>query len=129
MSFLLTPSIPFSIVLPTHLGAHFSSALVYLKTQGVSPANHPVKAELDRVRLYVKKIKVLSGERPGPGADAARRFVLHSLDRETREAAKEKEKETRKENDGEKQSAEDEAQRKRRQDRGAEKAPEGKRPR
>ena len=85
----------------------------------MSPANHPVKAELDRVRLYVKKIKVLTGERPA-GADAARRFVLNSLDREAREAAKEKEKE---------RDGDDEGARKRRHDRAGDKAPEGKRPR
>ena|SRR5690349_21859337 len=99
--------------------------VVYLKTQGVSPANHPVKAELDRVRLYVKKIKVLSGERAGPQADAAKRFVLNSLDRETREAAKEKERER----ESDKSAVEDEGQRKRRQDRSADRAPDGKRPR
>ncbi len=36
---------------------------MYLKTQGIPPNNHPVRQELDRVRLYVKKIKMLSGEK------------------------------------------------------------------
>ena len=30
---------------------------IYLKTKGENPTDHPVKKELDRVRLYLKKIK------------------------------------------------------------------------
>ncbi|KAJ3425919.1 sun-cor steroid hormone receptor co-repressor [Anaeramoeba flamelloides] len=30
---------------------------MYLKTQGIDPKNHPVKKELERVKLYIKKIK------------------------------------------------------------------------
>ncbi|KAJ3447580.1 sun-cor steroid hormone receptor co-repressor [Anaeramoeba flamelloides] len=30
---------------------------MYLKTQGIDPKKHPVKKELERVKLYIKKIK------------------------------------------------------------------------
>jgi len=58
---------------------------LYLKTEGVSPSDHPVKAELDRIRSYFKKVKDLS-EKENPSKrtlvvnkDAAARFINHAL--------------------------------------------------
>ncbi|KAJ6247198.1 sun-cor steroid hormone receptor co-repressor [Anaeramoeba flamelloides] len=33
---------------------------MYLKTQGIDPKNHPVKKEIERVKMYIKKIKDIS---------------------------------------------------------------------
>ncbi|KAL6044299.1 DNA-binding protein c1d [Balamuthia mandrillaris] len=65
---------------------------VYLKTQGVSPQGHPVKAELDRVKSYIQKVKRLASgltvdqstnEEDKPNLrlnqEAAERFIRHSL--------------------------------------------------
>jgi exosome complex protein LRP1 len=57
---------------------------LFLKTQGVSPAEHPVKKELERVRLYIQKIKSLTeGKGPGPSLRidqaATSRMLQHSL--------------------------------------------------
>ncbi|KAL6070427.1 DNA-binding protein c1d [Balamuthia mandrillaris] len=65
---------------------------VYLKTQGVSPQGHPVKAELDRVKSYIQKVKRLASgltvdqstnEDYKPNLrlnqEAAERFIRHSL--------------------------------------------------
>jgi len=57
---------------------------VYLKTQGVSPTNHPVKQELERIKLYIKKMKELTEKKQEStlrlNVDAAHRFIKHSLD-------------------------------------------------
>eukprot|EP00743_Colponemidia_sp_Colp-15_P005202 GILK01005597.1.p1 GENE.GILK01005597.1~~GILK01005597.1.p1 ORF type:complete len:145 (+),score=27.61 GILK01005597.1:46-435(+) len=64
---------------------------LYLKTQGVSPLEHPIKGELDRVKSYMKKVKEASDamdpQNPsttkGPtikvNSEAAKRVVKHSL--------------------------------------------------
>eukprot|EP00026_Physarum_polycephalum_P016140 Phypoly_transcript_16984.p1 GENE.Phypoly_transcript_16984~~Phypoly_transcript_16984.p1 ORF type:complete len:223 (+),score=67.44 Phypoly_transcript_16984:31-669(+) len=58
---------------------------MYLKTQGVNPKEHQVMTELDRVRLYIKKIKELTDkENPQKptlrlNQEAAQRFINHAL--------------------------------------------------
>jgi hypothetical protein len=58
---------------------------VYLKSQGIDPNEHPVKQELERVKLYVKKIKEITEKEKQDKAtlrlnvDAAQRFITHSL--------------------------------------------------
>mmetsp|Transcript_23506 Transcript_23506/g.39385 ORF Transcript_23506/g.39385 Transcript_23506/m.39385 type:complete len:193 (+) Transcript_23506:236-814(+) len=56
---------------------------MYLKTQGVPMAEHPVKRELDRVQMYQQKVeRAKFTERPRTGAlnvDAANRFITHSI--------------------------------------------------
>jgi exosome complex protein LRP1 len=56
----------------------------YLKTQGASPGNHPVKAELERVKTYLAKLKELSNQpKETPtvalNKEAAERFIKHAL--------------------------------------------------
>jgi len=58
---------------------------IYLKTQGVSPVNHPVKKELERIKSYIKKMKELSEKKKQESTlrlnvDAAQRFIKHSLE-------------------------------------------------
>eukprot|EP01125_Pyxidicula_operculata_P021263 TRINITY_DN811_c0_g1_i1.p1 TRINITY_DN811_c0_g1~~TRINITY_DN811_c0_g1_i1.p1 ORF type:complete len:189 (+),score=43.94 TRINITY_DN811_c0_g1_i1:693-1259(+) len=54
---------------------------MYLKTQGISPADHPVMEELQRVKSYIQKIKSISGEKQGPkmrvDVPAATRMIVH----------------------------------------------------
>eukprot|EP00002_Diphylleia_rotans_P023747 TRINITY_DN4672_c0_g1_i1.p1 TRINITY_DN4672_c0_g1~~TRINITY_DN4672_c0_g1_i1.p1 ORF type:complete len:164 (+),score=50.56 TRINITY_DN4672_c0_g1_i1:79-570(+) len=55
---------------------------MYLNTQGVQPKDHPVKAELDRVKLYMAKLKELEkAPKPTTQVDvpAAGRFIRHNL--------------------------------------------------
>ncbi|KAG8469080.1 hypothetical protein KFE25_007598 [Diacronema lutheri] len=58
---------------------------IYLKTQGVSTSDHPVKQELDRVRQYLKKVKGMSSDAEQQkanvrlNAEAAKRFITHAL--------------------------------------------------
>lgn len=58
---------------------------MYLKVQGVSTADHPVKQELERVRQYLKKVKGTAQhaktERHNGrlNVDAAKRFITHAL--------------------------------------------------
>merc|ERR1712196_405219 len=47
---------------------------IYLKTQGVDPAQHPVMQELDRVKSYFKKIREATG---GQAAGAAQNAQLN----------------------------------------------------
>eukprot|EP01137_Pigoraptor_chileana_P012407 Opistho-2@64784 len=66
---------------------------MYLNTQGVSPADHPVKQELERIRGYMKKVKDLSETKKFSNSrvnkDAASRFVRSALwDLKAKEAAK-----------------------------------------
>lgn len=63
-----------------------SLCFMYLKTQGVSPASHPVKHELERIKGYVKKLKDIQNsgkptEQPGMkvNVEAANRFIGHAL--------------------------------------------------
>ncbi|RZF36622.1 hypothetical protein LSTR_LSTR007325 [Laodelphax striatellus] len=53
----------------------------YLKTQGVDPNEHPVKQELDRIKQYIAKSKVIHDRKFRPKVDqgASKRFVKHSL--------------------------------------------------
>jgi exosome complex protein LRP1 len=57
---------------------------MFLKTQGVPPNDHPVKAELDRVRNYIKKLKDLSSKKEdGPtmkvDVQASARMINHAI--------------------------------------------------
>ena len=60
---------------------------MYLRTQGISPANHPVLEELARVKQYVRKVKQASaaeehkeGQRQSSiNVEAAQRFITHAL--------------------------------------------------
>ncbi|KAL1515950.1 hypothetical protein AB1Y20_002564 [Prymnesium parvum] len=62
---------------------------MYLKANGVSPADHPVHAELERIKGYIKKLKAVSQAEERRGAaeqrqltldqQAAARFVSHAL--------------------------------------------------
>eukprot|EP01098_Paradermamoeba_levis_P001060 TRINITY_DN11191_c0_g1_i1.p1 TRINITY_DN11191_c0_g1~~TRINITY_DN11191_c0_g1_i1.p1 ORF type:complete len:199 (-),score=59.79 TRINITY_DN11191_c0_g1_i1:115-711(-) len=54
---------------------------MYLKAQGVSTTTHPVKQELERIKLYFKKIRELAtGNEPTSrlDVDAAKRFIQHA---------------------------------------------------
>ncbi|XP_022206397.1 nuclear nucleic acid-binding protein C1D-like [Nilaparvata lugens] len=53
----------------------------YLKTQGIDPNEHPVKQELDRIKTYIAKSKVIHDRKFRPKVDqgASKRFVKHSL--------------------------------------------------
>lgn len=58
---------------------------IYLKTQGISTSDHPVKQELERVRQYLKKVKGLTSQAEEQkanvrlNAEAAKRFITHAL--------------------------------------------------
>jgi len=56
---------------------------VYLKTQGIDPSTHAVKEELDRVKLYVKKLQDLVDRDKKAtltlNVGAANRFINHAL--------------------------------------------------
>jgi len=62
---------------------------MYLKTQGITATNHPVMAELERVKTYIRKVKdvtkatqatVEASERQvSLNASAAQRFIAHAL--------------------------------------------------
>eukprot|EP00246_Nothoceros_aenigmaticus_P003504 TRINITY_DN14673_c0_g1_i1.p1 TRINITY_DN14673_c0_g1~~TRINITY_DN14673_c0_g1_i1.p1 ORF type:complete len:185 (+),score=20.47 TRINITY_DN14673_c0_g1_i1:435-989(+) len=59
---------------------------LYLRTKGISPDDHPVRKELDRVGLYVDKVerasyKSTAPSRPTSSVDvpAAGRFIEHAL--------------------------------------------------
>jgi len=59
---------------------------IYLRTRGMNPNDHPVKQELERVKLYIKKIKELADTPDVPkepnvrlNVDAAGRFIQHAL--------------------------------------------------
>eukprot|EP01121_Diplochlamys_sp_Union-15-3_P018995 TRINITY_DN7044_c0_g1_i1.p1 TRINITY_DN7044_c0_g1~~TRINITY_DN7044_c0_g1_i1.p1 ORF type:complete len:165 (-),score=32.24 TRINITY_DN7044_c0_g1_i1:10-504(-) len=72
-----------NIVLAYSLNSLF---YMYLRTQGISPMNHPVKDELERIKVYINKIKTINGEareneKPSTSIDvaAANRFIKHAL--------------------------------------------------
>jgi len=52
---------------------------MYLKTQGVSPTEHPVTEELNRVKQYIQKIRDITEEKQGPkiriNPEASKRVV------------------------------------------------------
>ncbi|EGG19199.1 hypothetical protein DFA_02447 [Cavenderia fasciculata] len=64
---------------------------MYLQTQGVSPHNHKVKPELDRIRHYITKLQSLSKKESGVAdekeqkpsmtidSEASKRIIQHSL--------------------------------------------------
>nr|XP_044993437.1 nuclear nucleic acid-binding protein C1D [Jaculus jaculus]XP_044993438.1 nuclear nucleic acid-binding protein C1D [Jaculus jaculus] len=54
---------------------------VYLATQGVNPKEHPVKQELERIRVYMNKVKEITDKRKAAKLDrgAAARFVKNAL--------------------------------------------------
>ncbi|CAM9781828.1 unnamed protein product, partial [Discosporangium mesarthrocarpum] len=59
---------------------------MFLKTQGVSPSSHPVKAELDRIRAYIGRLKK-AGDPPEErklkvDQAASRRFIDSALNRD-----------------------------------------------
>ena len=50
---------------------------VYLATRGVSPKEHPVKQELESIRVYMNRVKEITGKKKTSKLDsgAALRFV------------------------------------------------------
>ena len=54
---------------------------VYLATHGVSPKEHSVKQELERIRVYVNRVKEITGKKKASKLDsgAASRFVKNAL--------------------------------------------------
>ncbi|KAJ1625199.1 hypothetical protein T492DRAFT_1041463 [Pavlovales sp. CCMP2436] len=58
---------------------------IYMKTQGLPTADHPVKQELDRVRKHLQKVKTVAGQveeqrsNSRLNTDAAKRFILSAL--------------------------------------------------
>ena len=58
---------------------------MYLKTQGIPSANHPVLAELERIKGYIRKVRAASQEAEASqrqaslNASAAKRFIVHAL--------------------------------------------------
>ena len=62
---------------------------MYLKTQGVAAASHPVRDELERVKAYIRKVKEVSQANDQRTEDeqrqvtlnaaAAQRFITHAL--------------------------------------------------
>uniref|UniRef100_A0A452SKH3 Nuclear nucleic acid-binding protein C1D n=1 Tax=Ursus americanus TaxID=9643 RepID=A0A452SKH3_URSAM len=50
---------------------------VYLATQGVNPKEHPVKQELERIRVYMNRVKEITDKKKAGKLDrgAASRFV------------------------------------------------------
>ncbi|KAN0009883.1 hypothetical protein ACTFIU_007193 [Dictyostelium citrinum] len=60
---------------------------MYLQTQGVSPHDHPVKTELDRIKPYILKLKNLTNEnsnntdenKPKVDTEAVKRMISNTL--------------------------------------------------
>nr|XP_012605636.1 nuclear nucleic acid-binding protein C1D isoform X2 [Microcebus murinus] len=54
---------------------------VYLATQGVNPKEHPVKQELERIRVYMNRVKEITDKKKAGKLDkgAAARFVKNAL--------------------------------------------------
>eukprot|EP00966_Prymnesium_polylepis_P138009 3188783-Prymnesium_polylepis.1 len=50
---------------------------MYLKANGVSPAGHPVQGELERIKNYIKKLKMVSQEREKRSQGEQRQLVLN----------------------------------------------------
>ncbi|XP_059537156.1 nuclear nucleic acid-binding protein C1D-like, partial [Myotis daubentonii] len=53
----------------------------YLATQGVNPKEHPVKQELERIRVYMNSVKEITDKKKAARLDkgAASRFVKNAL--------------------------------------------------
>nr|XP_012803912.2 nuclear nucleic acid-binding protein C1D-like [Jaculus jaculus] len=58
-----------------------STIWVYLATQGVNPKEYPVKQELERIRVYMNKVKEINDKRKAAKLDrgAAAQFVKNAL--------------------------------------------------
>ncbi|KAG8510137.1 Nuclear nucleic acid-binding protein C1D [Galemys pyrenaicus] len=54
---------------------------IYLATQGVNPKEHPVKQELERIRVYMNRVKEITDKKKAGKLDkgAASRFVKNAL--------------------------------------------------
>ena len=58
---------------------------MYLRTQGVSPADHPIQEELERVKAYIRKLKQAAAEESQQSeeltrnAAAAQQFLTRAL--------------------------------------------------
>uniref|UniRef100_A0A1D5RGU8 Nuclear nucleic acid-binding protein C1D n=1 Tax=Macaca mulatta TaxID=9544 RepID=A0A1D5RGU8_MACMU len=54
---------------------------VYLATQGVNPKEHPVKQELERIRVYMNRVREMTDKKKAGNLDrgAASRFVKNAL--------------------------------------------------
>ncbi|KAB0350737.1 hypothetical protein FD754_015594 [Muntiacus muntjak] len=54
---------------------------VYLATQGVNPKEHPVKQELERIRVYMNRVNEITDKKKAGKLDrgAASRFVKNAL--------------------------------------------------
>lgn len=71
---------------------------IYLKTQGVDPATHPVKEEMERVKAYFKKVQAVSVEQTKQESNinlnvqAANRFIAAALGGEEADALKQENK-------------------------------------
>ncbi|XP_054574697.1 nuclear nucleic acid-binding protein C1D-like [Eptesicus fuscus] len=53
---------------------------VYLATQGVNPMEHPVKQELERIRVYMNRVKEITDKKAAKlDNGAASRFVKNAL--------------------------------------------------
>ncbi|EHB10960.1 Nuclear nucleic acid-binding protein C1D [Heterocephalus glaber] len=54
---------------------------VYLTTHGVSPKEHPVKQELERIKVYMNRVKEITDKKKAGKLDpgAASRFVKSAL--------------------------------------------------
>ncbi|KAN0030026.1 hypothetical protein ACTA71_008170 [Dictyostelium dimigraforme] len=60
---------------------------MYLQTQGVSPHDHPVKTELDRIKPYILKLKNSTNEnsnnteenKPKVDSEAVKRMINNTL--------------------------------------------------
>jgi len=48
--------------------------VVYLKTQGVSPTEHGIAKELDRVKEYMKKLKEIEDKKFAPKVSHVKSF-------------------------------------------------------
>jgi len=53
----------------------------FLSSQGVTPKTNAVKTEIDRIKTYMGKVKMIEDKKKAPrlGKLAAKRFVTHSL--------------------------------------------------
>uniref|UniRef100_A0A8C5KSI8 Nuclear nucleic acid-binding protein C1D n=1 Tax=Jaculus jaculus TaxID=51337 RepID=A0A8C5KSI8_JACJA len=68
-----------------------SMCWLYLATQGVNPKEHPVKQELERIRVYMNKVKEITDKRKAAKLDrgAAAQFVKNALwERKPKNASK-----------------------------------------
>eukprot|EP01126_Amoeba_proteus_P020834 TRINITY_DN2114_c0_g2_i1.p1 TRINITY_DN2114_c0_g2~~TRINITY_DN2114_c0_g2_i1.p1 ORF type:complete len:161 (-),score=39.38 TRINITY_DN2114_c0_g2_i1:95-577(-) len=65
---------------------------MYLKTQGISPADHPVSGELERIKEYIIKLKE-SQETSGPSVivntAASKRVIAHGISKKEKRGSTE----------------------------------------